>query len=58
MPDCLNCGESLEPSEFPFGDYVECPHCRTTHETDWDYVSEDSLAWWVTGILPDDTENE
>ena len=49
MPDCLKCGEELEPDEFPFGDDVTCKKCGTVHTTemeeDWD-----SLIWWVTGI--------
>lgn len=42
--DCPNCAADLEGT---FGENVYCKNCDITFETDWDYVSEDSLSAWI-----------
>lgn len=52
MHDCPNCGETFEDQQdfhFPWSDGITCSACGKTFDTDWDYVSEDSLAWWTRG---------
>ena len=47
---CIYCYEWFEPAKFGFGSPVQCTECGTWLETDWDYLSYDSLAQWITGI--------
>ena len=42
--DCPGCGMKLEGS---FGDNVHCKDCNKTYETEWDWVSEDSMSAWI-----------
>lgn len=55
---CPNCGEDNSETAFPFGDPVKCGSCGKIFETEWDYVSWDNLASWVTNavIVPDTSE--
>ena len=51
---CGKCGaENKAPKEFPFGDDVVCSECGAVNTTDWDYVGEDSMAWWIEGLKKD-----
>jgi hypothetical protein len=46
MPTC-ECGHDFDGIDFPYTDGVTCPECGRTWSTDWDYVAEDSRAWWL-----------
>jgi hypothetical protein len=48
--NCPHCDKEMEGS---FGDDVYCEDCDITFETDWDYITEDSPAGWLTGLEQD-----
>jgi hypothetical protein len=51
--ECPKCDKEFVVEEFPFGEDVQCPHCKTIFETDMEEsCSEDgdeSLYWWFNG---------
>ena len=42
--ECPNCGKALFGE---FGCPVICRDCKQGFDTDWEYVSEDSIGCWV-----------
>lgn len=52
--DCPHCDKVLKGG---FGDDVYCNICNKTYETDWDYISEDSMGAWLTGKEYDGNTN-
>lgn len=50
--ECPHCAAELYGR---FSENVYCKICNITLETEWDYISEDSVAAWLTGKeLPND----
>jgi hypothetical protein len=45
---CPHC--DLEIENGGFGDNVYCENCDKTFETDWDYITEDYMSAWLTGV--------
>ena len=54
---CSECSEDFEPDSFPFGDDVQCPHCGVWLETEFEQLTYDSMANWVTGKAKDQRRN-
>ncbi len=42
--NCPNCGTWLE---WDIPDDVTCPKCNTKYETEFEYVTEDTLSGWL-----------
>ena len=50
---CLECDFDNEEDIPLFGDDAICKNCGAIHETDWDYIDEDSMTSWIVGIKKD-----
>lgn len=44
---CMSCQHENDRDVPLFGDEAVCEKCGAIHGTDWDYVTEDSLASWI-----------
>lgn len=51
---CTECNEDFE-AEGPFGDDVQCPHCKIWLSVDSEHDTDNSY-FWVTGISDDQTQ--
>ena len=50
MHNCFNCDYNLSDIDFPYGEDIECPHCKEILRTDWECNDISDAWWWIVEI--------